>query len=147
MKVNEKWCVFTKDEDHILMDLYHVSSLERSLRNEGVPYRTIYYRDNEPSTYVVGEGFRILTNEEVAEIMETVRPTNESEIEVTCVHPEGVLEVAKMLEAALSVKPPYVLAVKNDKGTHELEVTRDELLVHYINVAIEELYEYLNLPE
>lgn len=54
--------------------------------------------------------------------------------------PEGLLEVAQTLEAALTADSPFVMEIKNRHGEFKQIVNREELLAHYMDWAIETLY-------
>ncbi|WP_157515400.1 hypothetical protein [Luteimonas abyssi] len=82
MAVNEKWVIYTVSDTQFLFDLHQVSRVENQLREEGQKYRTIYYRDNKPTKYVIGEGYQIMDREEVAAIIESVQPDQS----LSCAH-------------------------------------------------------------
>ncbi|WP_117170598.1 hypothetical protein [Paraliobacillus sediminis] len=148
--IQENWVVFTADDTRFVFDMNQVSKIERELRKEGMPYRTIYYRDNEPIKYVEGKGYEVMTNEEVSAIIISAQPSNSEDKKIlslddqdkdfVCHDPEGVLEITKTLEAAATKEGPYIMQVTDEKGTRPYEASREEFLDHYINWSIDQLY-------
>lgn len=67
---------------------------------------------------------------------------NEQEPIVKGVYPEGVLEVAKLLELALKQEAPFQAEV--EEGVHK-EVSREKFLEHSISNAAEALNDYITV--
>ncbi|WP_163581150.1 hypothetical protein [Gracilibacillus saliphilus] len=69
----DKWVIFTHPQDHFLFDLNQVSKIEQQLKQENVPYRTIYYLANKPTKYVSGKGLVSMTKKEEQEIISSIK--------------------------------------------------------------------------
>lgn len=63
----------------------------------------------------------------------------EKEIEFVAHDPEGILEVSKILDGALTTEAPYILEVTSTRGTKLVQVSRERYLEHYISWASEQL--------
>ncbi|MEC1723918.1 hypothetical protein P9E34_04050 [Schinkia azotoformans] len=60
-----------------------------------------------------------------------------------CLDPEGVLEVAKVLESALETKPPYVCITDDGKSKISRVTSREEHLQFFLEWAMETLFELI----
>lgn len=63
------------------------------------------------------------------------------------VDPEGVLEVAKILEIALTTEPPYVFTINDEKGEYQQIGNREMFLEHYLNWAMEKICDLVDIEE
>ncbi|PKG22728.1 hypothetical protein [Niallia nealsonii] len=64
-----------------------------------------------------------------------------------CVDNEAVLEVAEVLENALTREPPFIMTVKNGVGEYQEIASREEFLEHYLSWAIGTLYDLTDTEE
>ncbi|UOQ47785.1 hypothetical protein MUN88_17280 [Gracilibacillus caseinilyticus] len=71
--MQEKWVIFTPEQDHFMFDLAKVSDLESQLRLTKTPYRTIYYIDNQPIRFELDKGLIIMTQTEEQGIVKSVK--------------------------------------------------------------------------
>ncbi|KSU86569.1 hypothetical protein AS180_17940 [Priestia veravalensis] len=60
---------------------------------------------------------------------------------------EAALEVAKVLEMALTKDPPFIMTVKNGVGEYQKIASREEFLEHYLSWAIGTLYDLTDTEE
>ncbi len=81
-KAAEKWIIFTKEETYFIFNIHQVSKLENQFRKQGVKYRTIYYLNNKPVTYEIGQGYQEMSSNEEMEIIRDVQPVVEEIKEV-----------------------------------------------------------------
>lgn len=71
----------------------------------------------------------------------------ESQNKLNAVDPEKVLEVAEVLESALTTEPPYVFTINDEKGEYQQFVNREGFLEHYLNWAMETIYNLVDIEE
>ena len=77
--MNEKWITYTTTTEFQSFSEKSLTALERELRNDGKKFRTIYYRNNQPTKMVRRKGFVTMTDREVEVIIEKVRPNQKEE--------------------------------------------------------------------
>ncbi len=77
--MNEKWVTYTATNTFYSSSEKGLSELKRELRNDGKKFRTIYYRNDQPTKMVRRKGFVTMTDREVEVIIEKVRPNQKEE--------------------------------------------------------------------
>ncbi|KAB8128486.1 hypothetical protein F9U64_16270 [Gracilibacillus oryzae] len=69
----EKWVIFTRQQEYFIFDIHQVSKHEDYLRQENQKYRTIYYLDNVATHYKVGKGLIPMTRDEEQAIICSIK--------------------------------------------------------------------------
>jgi len=82
------------------------------------------------------------TNHETKE-----RMTMENQNELKVNDQESILEVVEELEVALTIEPPYVFTINDEKGEYQQIGNREMFLEHYLNWAMEKICDLVDIEE
>ena len=103
-------------------------------------------------SYEAFEGF--YTKKEINKTMERhtnhetkERMTMENQNELKVNDQESILEVVEELEVALTIEPPYVFTINDEKGEYQQIGNREMFLEHYLNWAMEKICDLVDIEE
>ncbi|WP_289891451.1 hypothetical protein [Virgibacillus pantothenticus] len=86
------------------------------------------------------------TIERIKRLLEVI-PAEKENPEFSVVDPEGVLEVAKIMEQAVKQEPPYVFEFIDQNGAVEKITSRENYLDHILSWAAETIDSFVEVNE